>query len=330
MDDQEFSGSPSEFLSMRGEAAGESTPTDTDTESESQDVAQPADATDDSFAEEDDGLSPEERVAAVLAQDADEHGEPVAPEPVAEPETPDASAAANDLDAMTPEQLRELAEEALRLREEMAETNIDTEHQKLVGEIAQLDDEAATRVRQRYERTVIATSDAHYGALLDAAEARLFTEAQNQDHPETYFANNLRRVRAPIIKAQRDWEAKQAAQWEAEVEREITAARKQHPGLRRRYAEHLCTENGLPKAAVDRLLRVANTDDMPVVAEELKVSVKQHAQNKRKSNQDLREQAARERAAETVHSPSTGRPASAKPVALKGTEEEWALIRPRR
>lgn len=323
MDDQEFSGSASEFLSMRGDDGDDPTipsPAAADDAA----LAAPDDATDDPAAEDDD-LSPEERVAAVLAEDAEP---PSAPEDEAleaddadnaEPDDP------SDLSQYTPEQLRELAEEALRLRAEMAETNGDAEQQQLLSEVSALDQQAVQRVQQRYEREVISTSERHYGALLTQAHVQLYLEAQDQRDPEQYFAANLERVRAPILRAQRAWEAKQAAAWEPAIEQEIAASRKQHPGLRRRYAEFLVEERGLPKRAVDELLKVSNTDDMPVVADSLKASVAAHRKTKTQSNQALREQAAKN--VHPIHSPATGRPAARKPVELKGEAEEWLEMR---
>jgi len=339
MDDQEFSGTAAEFLSIVSDDGPDSaSPTlDTRPTPKRPASAAPEAATDSPDAEEDDGLSPQERVAAVLAQDA----EGTTPEPaaIAEPDGDDADedddgndldAGADetpDLDQLTPEQLRQLAEEALENRAKEAETNVDAEHQQFVAEIQALDARVTQQVQQRFEREVIAVGDAHYDDLRAQEAVKLFIEAQEKDNPEAYFNAHLTRRQAPITRAQRAWEMKKAAEWEPVVEQSITAARKQHPALRQRYAAHLVDHFNLPKRATDELLKVQNTDDMPVVAESLAASVKAHAKQKRQANQQQRDAAAKERSRHQITPPVTGKPASRKPVELKGTAEEWLALR---
>lgn len=339
MDDQEFSGSAAEFLSLRAEGAPDPSPPADPPDTEPQAAADPADATDQTAAEDDD-LSPEARVAAALAEDAEyvaTFGDPratAAPDAGDEIEAEaDAESAPDDLSQMSPEQVRELAEEALRLRAEMAERGTEAEDQALASEIADLDARVTREVEQRYqvayERSVLTTSEAHYGKLIDKALAELRREAQQYDDPDAYFDQHAAARRRPIERAQRAWEQKQSTAWEAELQREaaeqIAAARKQHPTLRQRYAEHLVAERGLPKKAVEELLKITNTDDMPVFADSLAASVKAHAKTRRQANQDKREAAAK--AAPVIASPSTGRPRSQKPPEYKGEAKEWLAMR---
>ncbi len=316
MDDQEFTGSADEFLSM-GETAPE-TPTD-DAAPDTQDTESPT-AADQDVAEEDDDLSPADRVAAVFgeAPDAEEAAEPVEQELDGEDDDPP-----GDLSTLSPEKLMALAEEALRLRAEVATTSASNDQAALNQEIESLDAQAVGRVQQRYDREVVATSNSHYGGLLTQAEVALFIAAQDDNTPEQYFAQRINGVRQPILNAQRAWEAKQAAAWEAEITREVETSRKQHPGLRRKYAEHLAEKHNLPPRAVDEILKITNTDDMPVFAQSLDESVKAHAKEKRQNTQALRSQAAKTTQANTITSPATGKPRSTKSTQLKGDEAEF-------
>lgn len=335
--DQEFTGSAAEFLSIIGDDAPDSpSPTlETRPTPKRPASAAPEAATDSPDAEEDDGLSPRERVAAVLAQDAE--GSTPEPAHIAEPDGDDEDEDDDDLDAgddetpdldqLTPEQLRKLAEEALENRAKEAETNVDAEHQQFVAEIQALDAKVTEQVQARFRREVIEFGDEHYENLRLQEAVKLFVEAQEHDNPEAYFNANLKRRQAPITRAQRAWEMKKAAEWEPVVEQAITVARKQHPALRQRYAAHLVEHFNLPKRATDELLKVQNTDDMPVVAESLAASVKAHAKQKRQANQQQREAAARERQRTQITPPVTGKPATSKPVELKGTAEEWLALR---
>lgn len=337
MDDTEYSGTADEFLSMGSEPVEEAVPTpdDAETPSLSQD-ADSADAADETEAEDDD-LSPAERVAAVLAQDAAESGQ----EPEPEAAQTDAAESPDDLSTLSPEELLKLAQEALELRAKLAEGDVDREQQELEGEIAHLDGQTVDRVQAAYQREVLAVSKAHYGRLRNEASERLdeAAESQREMDPREYKRRYRDAYLEPISDAQRTWEAKKAAEWEGVLDAEISAARKQNPRLRKRYAEMLCTHapdgqggwtprpQPLPKRAVDEILKVQNTDDMPTAAQMMVDSVRAHASQKRASNQQLRDEAAKRVAAAPLASPSTGRPKPAKKVEFKGEAEEWLEIR---
>lgn len=322
---QDFSGTADEFLSLRTEDGGDDSIPTPDDEPQAQ-TADSADAADDPEAEDDD-LSPAERVAAVLAQDG------VVSEPDAEAE-PAAVAAEDgdipeDLSKLSPEELLKLAQEALDLRAKLAEGDVDREQQELEAEIADLDGQTAQRVRAAYQREVTDLSNQHYGAELDKArrELRKAAEAQREVDPQAFEDHYWPAVARNIMNHQREWEAKKAAEWEPVFEAEVAAARKQNPKLRKRYAEHLAAEHNLPKRAVDELLKVQNTDDMPVVAQSLADSVRAHASQKRQSNQQQREQAARETAKHPIASPTSGRAKPPKPVEYKGEAEEFLAMK---
>jgi hypothetical protein len=326
MDDQDFTGSPSEFLSIVSETAPD---VDALTPPTDQASAAPADATDDTFAEEDDGLSPEERVAAVLAQDAEDYGATPEPEVIAEPDgdEDDEASEGYDLDTLTPEELRALAEEALSQRAEKSEREVDAEQQALVADVQQLDMRVTQHVQERFQREVLAVSEGHYGQLLAKEAAALYLESQEKDNPEGYFAQNLQRRQTPILRAQRAWEEKKAAEWEPVIEREITAARKQHPGLRQQFAQHLATDRNLPQQAVERLLRYQSIEDMANAADDMVESIKARAKQKRQESQKQREAKAKEVSRAQITPPVTGKPASHKPAELKGEYAEWLAIK---
>jgi hypothetical protein len=300
MDDQDFTGSPSEFLSIVSETAPD---VDALTPPTDQASAAPADATDDTFAEEDDGLSPEERVAAVLAQDAEDYGATPEPEVIAEPDgdEDDEASEGYDLDTLTPE--------------------------ALVADVQQLDMRVTQHVQERFQREVLAVSEGHYGQLLAKEAAALYLESQEKDNPEGYFAQNLQRRQTPILRAQRAWDEKKAAEWEPVIEREITAARKQHPGLRQQFAQHLATDRNLPQQAVERLLRYQSIEDMANAADDMVESIKARAKQKRQESQKQREAKAKEVSRAQITPPVTGKPASRKPAELKGEYAEWLAIK---
>ena len=287
-------------------------------------TAEPADAADESDAEDDD-LSPEERVAAVLAQDADESGEE--PDPA---EAADAEADPLDLASLTPEQLRELAEEALRKREEAATADVDADQAAFEEEIAAYDQQTVGRVQAAFQREILDVSEAHYGRLLDEAITALDEEAERQTDldPREYKRRHMAARRSPILRAQRAYEQKKAAEWEPVIEAEVTRARKQHPGLRQRYAELLRPRSTVCPSGPSRKSSKSRT---PTTCRALPTRwtsrVRAHADSKKPKTSNSNANKRREPPiAAPVTAPATGRPKGSKPVALKGDEHEWLAL----
>ena len=349
-DSENLSGTFGEFSSMLNDSQPDDAPA-TDDFVEPQDLSD--DSTDDSSAagdsatatderadEEDDGsLTAAERVAAVFGQETADDEEPVEPE-AQDTEGDDTL----DVTAMTPEQLRAMAEEYLKLKAEVATKDVDSEQAAFQAEIATLDEQATEAVQERYEVEVIARGDQHYGTLITQAEAGLLqtlrkhgreTQGLHDDELDAFveaqFNARVDAVRRPILRAQRTWEREKAAEWEPRVTEAITEARKQNPTLRKKFAEFLCehTPDGakraqpLPKGAVDELLKFSNTDDMPIAAQSLEDAITTRTREKRKESQQRRTEAAKARPENTSSTPPAGRVRFTKPAPLKGDFEEF-------
>ncbi len=306
-ENSELTGTASEFLEMTGKiTASEPDP--------SPDIPEPdetptAAADSDSADEEEYNLSPEERVAAVLGEDLDEDE---TTELVAEDEDEDApDADPLDLDNLTPEQLRELAAEELRRRAEAPQAEL-AEIQREAGEaVASAQQEMRQRIKIAFDQEVIlSVSEPHYGALIaKAVEENDATAVQR------------------IVRAKATWEAEQREAWAPEantlIEQAGKQALKQHPGIRRLYAQELAETRKLPKSDIDKILEELDTDRMHEAANHLKEVNDARLAGIRRGNQRAREEAAKRVSANRISSPATGRPKPAKIVPLRGDIDEW-------
>ncbi len=343
-DTESMAGTANEFLQMLNdpqpddapEASDDfiepSDPTPTTSASDAEATDSSATATDDDAPESrDDGLTAAERVAAVFGLETDED----------EPDAGDEQAAAadgEDLSGKSREELLAMAEGYLKLKEETATRDVDAEQQQLQAEVDALDDQTRETMRQRFEAEVEVKSDEHYGALVTQAEARLLTELHADglrgEELEAAFTQQVDARRRPILRAQRQYEIKKAAEWEPYINDAIVAARKQSPKVRQRFAEFLCEfkvdgsrrETPLPKRAAEELIKITNTDDIPVFAQSLEDAIKVRNKDQRAASQQRRSEKAKEVQKQNVTTPPAGKPRSQKPPELKGTAEEWAAM----
>ena len=273
MDSENPTGSPNEFLGMLSDADDTAPPDDQPTED-----ASLATAADDSAEEESyEDLSPEERVAAELGLEDDDDGIEY---PDLGDETPDeddlaaTAAGAIDLDALTPEQLRALAEEALTLREQQAQSGveavnreIDVAYQSIVGELQQ----------------TLSASEQHYRAEKRKRLVAARADAENQPDPDAWFARKADEIDATVSRAQKAWEAEQVAQHEARFQ----GVRQEK--LRPQYAAWLAEQRNLPLKAIEKILQEPNVDRMAERADELAAYRDALLAERRKNTQQVRE-----------------------------------------
>jgi hypothetical protein len=342
-DTEGFAGTAAEFLQMRDAPQATDAPTanddfiepDSPAPTAAQSAEPSATATDETEPESrDDGLTAEERVAAVYGlETAEGEGEGEAADGL------EAAAPEDSLEGKTAEELRQLAEEYLKLKAEMAESNVDGEQKAFQAEVDQIDQHTRAAMRQHFEQTVEARSDDHYGQLIDQAEAALLYEGREThnlrgEELEAFYFQNVNAVRRPILRAQRQWEIKKATEFEPLIDEAIVAERKRNPKVRARFAEFLCDfrpdgtkrEAPLPRKAAEELIKITNTDDMPVFAQSLEDAIKLRNKERRSQSQTRRSDAARQASQTAIATPPRGAPRSQKPVELKGTADEWLAM----
>jgi hypothetical protein len=349
-DDESFAGTASEFLEIRNTSQSDDAPeTDdfVDPQSrqtyadDSQDAGATATATDDDVAEgDDDSLSADDRVAAVFGLEAADDEEDV--------ETPDGEAVgatSEDLQNLSQEELLAMAEEYLKLKAETTNRDVDAETQALAAEISELDQQTVDVIEQQFEQEVVLKGETHYGNLRREAGIKLRAAGRQRgldgDELDAFFDQNIERVHAPINRAQRVWEQEKTGEWEPRIEAAIIEARKQHPKLRQRFAETLCTHRidaqgnleprtqPLPKKAAEEILKITNTDDMPIFAQSLEDAITTRNRENRANRQQRRTDAAKTVSREAVQPPAQGRRPAKKPVELKGTADEWLSMNKR-
>ena len=278
----------------------------------------------------DQDLTAEELVAARFAASLDADGIE-APEPGEDADEDDAEethpllAEADgdtDLDSLTPEQLRSLAEEALALRQEVSKAD----RSEVARKVAAAEQQAVAQVQSAYEREVLQVSAQHYDRIYQDRLERIEVESERFDDPKAYRKAQSARLRAQVDAAQRQWEAEQTPAYNERAYTSALAARKQVPELRQLYAQELVTQKALPPAAVAELLKVKNTDDFADRADEL-VGIRDLLVKREQVNRTKVKQEANKRlAANSIRTPSTGRTRGGKPPEYKGTAEEGAHI----
>ncbi len=327
MDSSNVDSGPAGFLSIFGSNATEQPETTETTE-----TAAPAEPTAAETAAPDvpDGeMSADEVVAARLAASLDADGiEP--PEP--EPETGEPESTAHallgepesdpSLDALTPEQLRALAEEAIRLRGEVSASS----QQEAGRKVAAAEAAAVASVQAEYERNVLAVSASHYDRIYAERLARIEEASERQDNPAQYRLEQSAALRRQIQTAQQQWEDEQATAYEERARQVALAARLSAPEFRQYAAEHLVRQAGLPAAAVDEVLKTQDTRQFEARVQEL-VAIRDALLAERARNQTQRRQEANTRLREVApRTAVTGRPPGGKPPAYRGTAAEGAAI----
>ncbi len=311
MDGENLSGSASEFLLLSGD---ESAPPDSDQPDDPRSAAADAASADEENFED---LSPEERVAAALgAEDEDGIEYPDLGTDEDEDEDGDDIAAsaegAIDLDAMTPEQLRALAEEALTLREQQAQGSVESVNREI--------DDAYRAIAGELQQT-LSVSEGHYRAEKRKRLAAARRDAENQPDPDSWFERKADEIDAVVSRAQKAWEADQAAQHEARFQ----GIRQEK--LRPQYAAWLADQRGLPQKAVEKILQEPDVNRMGERADELAAWRDSLLTERRKNKQAAAEKEARRVGDGRIAAPASTRPRPAKVVPIKGDREEWLAAR---
>lgn len=313
-DDQTIDEGPRGFLDIFSSNADTPDTPDTDDAptTDQAEVAADATAPDE---DQDDGadLSAEERVAANLAAAMGDEGIEV-PEPgdtttEAEP-LPEGEI---DLETLTPEQLRVLAEEAIKLRAEVS-TN---EEQRVLTEIQNAENQVAGMWQQTEQR-----AETHYAAELRKRISNARKQAEVRDDGDAYFEAEVDRQRALVEKAKHDW-----LKGEAEDLGEKLQAYRQEQ-LKPFYARQLVKQAGLPPSAVKELLEDEGLpwQRYPKRVQELVAMRDILAENQTKADQKVRAEG-RKRLIETaVVVPASGRAKPFKRKEYEGTAAEGLSI----
>jgi hypothetical protein len=313
------------FLGIFGDNAADAAPPEPDAHDAAHDDATAADADSPEGSSTDD-LSAEEVVAARLAAAAEASGIDV-PDPDESEPAPDASEATHpllaqpdaepSLDALTPEQLRALAEEAIRLRGEVSTSSQAEAARKVDAAIAT----AVAQVQTEFEQNVLAVSANHYRAVYRDRLAKLANEVTEEQLPDAAAA-----LADQVWAARKAWEDEQADAYEARAQQAAYAARLNAPEFRQYAAEHLVRQAGLPAAAVAEVLKTQDTRQFEARVAEL-VGIRDALLAERQRNQNQRRADANKALRDTTpRTAATGRPPGGKPPAYKGTAAEGVAI----
>lgn len=315
------------FLNIFGESA-ENEPTP-DTDAAPQDTAAVADAASPEGSSTDD-LTAEEIVAARFA--ALEDGG--AAEPVPDPEaTPPVAAEADhpllttpagdpSLDEMTPEQLRALAEEAIKLRGE-ASTN---SRQEAGRKVAAAEAAAVAEVQTAYEQNVLAVAERHYDTIFDQRQAQIEAESERADDPARYRREQIAALRRRVDAAKQGWIAEQAELYEQEAATAVLRARHTSPEFRQYAAEELVKRAGLPVEVVPEVLKVRDVRDFQAEVDKL-VGTRDALLAERNRNANQRREEGRQRLiADAPRTAAKGRLPGGKPPEYQGTIAEAVAI----
>jgi hypothetical protein len=272
-------------------------------------------------------LTPEERVAAALADEAEDDALAVAdPE---DPAPPEAATDADDLDDLSEEEIRQIARDALanresdrRKRAEAIEATTVAAAQKDLDGLYQEYNVALTRVRQHYTRE----------------ESRLLRElrreSERQTNPEAYYDANVDRVVANVRQHEDTYIAQNLT---TPYEQRVRDRQQRIPDevgramfaeLKGDYVRDLTKELGLNAAAIPELMKVDDPDAILARAQELVVMRDAVLAARARDRQSQRRTARREVATTAVRPPTTGRPKAGTPRQLKGdVAEGWELLR---
>ena len=274
----------------------------------------------------DQDLSAEEIVAARFAASLAESGIEVPDTGELEPDTtespeshpllakPDGD---QPLDSLTPEQLRALAEEAIRLRSEVSTTSRNDAARK----VQMAEATAVAQVQAAYDRDVIAVADRHYAQVFAERAAEIIRTSSEDEAVARVTA-----LQTQINRAREQWVDQQTVAYEQRAQAAALAARKSVPEMRRLYAAELVKQAGLPETAVPEVLKVRNTDDFAAEVEKL-VGMRDALLAERQRNQQSRRVEANQALRDTTpRTAATGRPPGGKPPEYKGTAAEGARI----
>lgn len=229
---------------------------DDTTTQQGSDSQQGRDAATDASAPDD--LSAEERVAASLAEDLEESGVEV-------PEPGDAGSDTQDidtsnLDALTPEQLKEIARRALAMQPQLERD----QQEAILRQVQDAEASATYQIQQRYQTEILAQSRPHYQSEFIKRAVRVArTAIQQADRdggdPVQMMARAFGEEFATIVDSMLAYEDRKAEEYEALAEQARQSAREGIPGLRVAYAQQLIDHYGLPRSR-EILMQIMKND----------------------------------------------------------------------
>jgi hypothetical protein len=318
------------FLSLFGSDAGTDSPSDAYLDSSTQDDATAADT---DSPETDDGqeLSAEDVVAARLAASLEADGFEI-PDPDAgtEDET-EPVAGALDLDSLTAEELRALAEEAIALKAREAQDSEETRKQTVRQKVEAAEADAIAWVDQQFEAEVLSKSRNHFNAQLNQRIANIVKASRNQDDPDQFVIQHVIAEANAVFAKKEEWEAEQAnsAAWAQRVQDARLAARQSVPEAREYVARALAAKYGLPEGAVADIAHPnRHMTNFEQRAQELAGLVAARVADGKKTAQTKRQDANRRLQEQPIRTSSTGRQPGGKPPQYTDAPEEGlALIK---
>lgn len=317
------------FLNIfRSDDGSTDTQTDASLDTDSQVDATAAD-TDSPELDDGQDLSAEDVVAARLAASLEADGIEV-PDPDAETEDDEEPVeGALNLDDLTAEEIRALAEEAIALKQREAQTSEESQKQMVRQKVEEAEAEAIALVDQQFETEVLSKSEHHYTAQLSQRTANILRAARNEDNPDQYILAHFLKEAKAVSAAQREWEDQQATSevWAQRVQAARLAARQNVPEARDYVARVLAAKYGLPEAAVAQINHPnRHMTHFEERAQELAGLVAARVADGKKTAQDKRQAANKKLQEQPIRTSSTGRQAGGKPPSYKGVAEEGLPI----
>ncbi len=292
-------------------------PSEPDLEPESQDEATAADA----LSPEDD-LSGEELVAARFAAVAEEEGVDVE----GGTEAPDEGGAEDqpDLEQLSPEELKALAQEALTLKAQESTSQGERLKELVRQKVQDAESAAIAAVTRQFEETVLARSAEHYDAELAERIATIVRLSRNQDNPDQFIIQQSMLATRTVMAYRQQWEAEQAANWDQRAFEAAAQARMNVPELRALYARDLAEQYNLPETAIADIAHGSrHIENFDQRAQELAALAKTLGNERKKTAQQKRQQANARLREQPIRTSASARPAGGKPPAYKGTPDEF-------
>jgi hypothetical protein len=224
-----------------------------------------------------------------------------------------------DISKLSPEQLQAYVEDAIALREQISQQDIEGVTRELTT--------AETNAESLKQRTTQAVQQAASQWIEQELDAR-WEQAQEKDDPKAWFMAQKRQVEA----AARDHYSTYLQGQLAEIDGQLKTFKRER--LKPHYAEWLLTHNPdstpreipLPQAALQELLKVKDPDDMPSRADELMQIANYLGTLDLQNVQQQRVQARKQIVESTVRSPGTGTPVPRERKPYQGSPEEGAAI----
>ena len=229
-----------------------------------------------------------------------------------------------DLDALTPEQMRALAEEAIGLRAQVSQAD----RQAVARKLEEATHQAIAQVQSQYQREVVDVAEKHYAGYFAQQMAKIERTAQTTDNPERYRIQQAAVLFQTVTKARLEWEAEQAAaeDWSSRMETAIATARKSVPEVRILYAADLAAKYDLPRQAIKEIAKTRSIDDFEDRARELAGLRQLLVEREKRDAQKRRVEANQKLIDNPVRTTPNGRPRGGTVPDYRGTAEEGVRV----